>query len=107
MGSFRDFLSSDLKNTFFNPKEFAEKHIINDKEIEIIIDNDKLKDRQYQMKKAEGTYLGDVLFYAKKNDLPGKPVIGLHMKLDTKMYRVTEVNEDEEMYEITLGVNRS
>ncbi len=98
MANFKEYLSFDL-DTFF--KEFAENHIINGDEIEIIIDNEILKERQAQKE----IYEGDVLFYVRKTDFKEAPAIGQHIELDNNLYRVDSFNEEDGLYLITLGAN--
>lgn len=101
----KEYFSSDL-STFFNFNEFAEKHKINNEDIPIIIDHELLKERQ--IKCAEGTYLGDVLFHVKKSDFGEAPAIGQPVKFDGDCtMRVTDFQEDMGIYIITLGSNMS
>ena len=103
--NFKEQIKDDIKNVFLKSSEFAELHRIDDIEnISIIIDDDRLKE---QTLKAAGTYVGDVLFYIAVEDLPAKPVIGQIMKLDNKIHRVMNVGEEDGMFIITLGKNRS
>ena len=101
----KDYFKTDL-STFFNIDEFSEIHNISGKDIPIVIDNDLLKERQ--MKNASGIYSGDVLFYVKKSDFGDAPAIGEPVKFDgDNTMRVTDFQEEEEIYIITLGRNMS
>jgi hypothetical protein len=104
MSSFKEIVAQD-QATFFNVDEFAEWHNVNDKEAAIIIDNDLLKERK--SKYAEGTYLGSLLFYIKKEDLGYKPIFNEHMKFDKDIKFVTDVQDEDGCYIITLGENKS
>ncbi|MFT5872812.1 MAG: hypothetical protein ACI8WT_001749 [Clostridium sp.] len=97
--NFKEVLKDDLNNVFFNNDEFSEFHLIDGKNISIIIDTETLKVNKI---KAAGTYLGDVLFYAQKSDFQEIPVIGQRIKLDGELYSVNDIGDDNEMYEITL-----
>lgn len=98
--NFKEVLKEDLNNVFFNNDEFAEYHSVDGINILIIIDNDKLKANK--IKAASGTYSGDVLFYVQKSDFIETPAIDQRINLDGEIYRVNDVGEDNEMYEITL-----
>lgn len=97
--NFKEVLKDDLNNVFFNNDEFAEFHIVDGKNILIIIDNETLKANKI---KGAGTYLGDVLFYAQRSYFEETPVIGQRMTLDGEIYNINDIGEDNEMYEITL-----
>lgn len=102
--NFKDQLKEDL-NVFFNPDEFGEDHTIDNKVVNIIIDHDLLKERK--AKNADGTYLGDILFFIKKEDFGEEPARGQHVKFDGEIKFVTDCQEDLGMYIITLGANKS
>lgn len=104
MSTFKDFLDSDSA-VFLNIDEFATTHNIDGKDIDIVIDNDMLKERQ--AKYAEGTYLGDLLFHVKKSDFGYKPAIRKHIKFDGETYFITDFQEDMGIYIITIGANMS
>lgn len=96
---FKDYLKKDL-NIFINQNEFAEEHNIDGQDISIVVDNDKLK--EIKIKSLDGTYAGDVLFYIKKSNLEEKPAIGQRMEFDYELYSVSSIEEDNEIYTITL-----
>lgn len=100
----KDYFEMDLY-TFLNLDVFGEIHKISDVETVILIDNEILKERQ--IKSAEGTYIGDVLFYVKKSDLKIKPKVNNPLKLDGEMYFISKVSDEDGLYEIVLGSNRS
>lgn len=104
MASFKDYLIKDTNN-IFNTNEFAGIHNIDGQEKTIIKDNELLKERQ--AKYAEGTYKGDLLFFIKKDDFGEAPAIGQPVKFDNEVMRVSDFNENEGVYEITLEVNLS
>ena len=104
MAAFKDLLEQDY-SAVFNSDEFGEMHSIDDKDIAIVIDNDLLKERK--IKSAEGTYIGDLLFFVKKSDFGDQPAIGQVIKFDTKPMRVSDFQEDMGVYTITLEANMS
>jgi len=106
MPKFRDFLKTDL-NTFINSDEFATNHNVNGNEINIVIDTEFLKERSRKMSDPDGTYKEEILFHVKKDDFEGEPAIRSILKLDNTIYRISDVQEDEYMYTITLVGNGS
>lgn len=104
MATFKDYLASD-NDIFFNTDEFGELHNINGNNMTIMIDNDLLKERQ--IKSAEGTYTGNLLFSVRASEFGEKPAIEQIIKYDTKPMRVTDCQEDAGIYIITLEGNLS
>jgi hypothetical protein len=102
--NFKEQLAQDLALVFFNIDEFAELHTINSAQLNIVIDNDKLKERQT---KAEYGYNGDILFYVQKSVYGDAPAIGQIVKFDGEVYRVSDFHCDNGMYSITLAANMS
>ncbi len=91
--SFKDILKNDLENTFFLAEEFAERHTINGKEMDVLFD---------------GIYTADLLLYVKVQDFGVPPKVGALLILDgSKTYRVKEVTEEMGVYAIALGANRA
>ncbi len=104
MSTFKEILERD-NAVFFNEDESAETHNINGKDIAITIDEDLLKERS--VKSAEGTYLGSLLFYVKKEDLGFEPILGKIVKYDKEPKFITDCQENMGIYTITLGENMS
>lgn len=43
--NFKETINKDLQHVFFNTNEFAEQHTLNGISVEVIMDNDRLKER--------------------------------------------------------------
>jgi hypothetical protein len=106
--SFKDFIAADAA-VFINPDEFAEKHNLDGRDIDIVIDDDELQRRKLKATNPEdGIYSAVLLFYAMKSDFAARPVIGKPLKLDNRIYRINDVQVDDPvMYTITLERNGS
>lgn len=104
MVNFKDQLLIDSAE-FINIDEFGENHNIDGANMPIVIDNDLLKERQ--VKSAEGTYLGDLLFYVKKSDFGEEPAVSQHIKFDGVLKFINECQSEMDMYIITIGENKS
>ncbi|MCI7302306.1 MAG: sugar ABC transporter ATP-binding protein [Clostridiales Family XIII bacterium] len=100
--SFKDMLAEDRTKVFVDPDIFGETHLVNGKEIVIVIDNDELKERQGSQDLAveEST----TLFYCKKEDLP---VVypGQTIKYDRRICMVDDVKDDMGMLTVALHEN--
>ena len=100
----KDYFKKDM-NTFFNVNEHGDTHNIDGKDIVVIVDNETLKERQ--IKSAQGTFIGGVLFYVEKSKLERMPRVGRSMEFDNEAYIVADVTLDGDMYSITLEANMS
>lgn len=96
----KDFINQDL-SAFFNSNEFSETHNINGKDVSIVKDHELLKERE--VKCAEGTYLGDLLFHIKAEDFGEEPAIGAVIIYDNEPMKITDFEENMGVYTITLG----
>ena len=98
-------LENDLNNVFFNTDEFAEKHIVDDKEMSIIIDNEKLNELKAKSQYAEYIATCSMLIMVKASDFSYKPAIGQVISIDGDIYRANLVTETGMIYEIALEAN--
>jgi hypothetical protein len=107
----KDYFGLDMQ-TFFNTDEFAETHIVNGTEMDIVLDEDLLKERQANKTDTEGRYISgiynaDVLFHVQKSIYGDSPAVGEIVDLDGEIYRVADVQEDANIYSISLAANDS
>lgn len=98
----KDYFLKDI-DTFINIDEFGEMHLIDGKDVEVIIDNDQLKERS--KKEYDGISIGEILFYVRKGDLIKTPKEGAPMFFDNKQMYIFNVREDNGIYEIILNQN--
>lgn len=103
--SFKETIQADLSSIFFNLDEFAELHIIDGKEMKVIVDEDMLKERQ--IKAAEGVYTGTLLFHVEKSTFGEKPAVGQRLRFDNRVFTVNDFQDSDGMYTITLEGNLS
>lgn len=98
--AFKDYVEQDL-NVFFNVEELGETHNLNGKDVTLVMDNELLKERQ--IKAAEGTYIGDLLFHIRKSEWGKKPVIRKQIvTFDQAKHRVSDYSEDNGICTVTL-----
>ncbi|CDG37250.1 hypothetical protein CTHBC1_2667 [Acetivibrio thermocellus BC1] len=104
MKSFKEQITADLQ-IFLNLDHFAELHTVEGQEIKVVLDDDKLVERQ------GGAELGvaeaDLLMYAKASDLPPRKAPGSAINIDGREYIVTDWREDMGLATVALRQNRS
>lgn len=97
--TFKDFLESDLQKTFFNTGEFATTIIFEGESVDILLDDDMLK--QQQLKKGQtGAHKEELLFYVRKSQLLFYPRPDNIALFDNCRWLVKEVSEDLGMFTI-------
>lgn len=106
--SFKEVLQADIDNTFMNLEEFADIHIVDGKEIPVLVDDNEIIERQKKMKSnMEGVYVKQKLIYVKASDFGVLPAIGRQIMFDGKRYLVTDSTDEQGMYAITMEANRT
>jgi nitrate reductase NapAB chaperone NapD len=101
--NFKEILAKDLTNTFLNINEFGEIRLIDGKELIVIMDDDLLQKRKSLANNpTDGVYNASLVFHVSKSSLSKKPVIKADMKVDARLYTITDVQENESMYTVTL-----
>lgn len=92
--NFKNQLTEDL-DVFFNVAEFGEVHKIGNKDVIIIIDNEKLENDKAKTK--DTAYLqmlnkASILFFAKKSDFEKLPKVNENIIFDGKPNKVININ---------------
>lgn len=104
MKTFKEQVSADLE-VFINLDHFGEIHTIEGQKVKVVLDDDKLVERQ------GGAELGvaeaDLLLFAHAADLPSKKAPGSALNIDGREYIVTDWREDMGMATVALRQNRS
>ena len=101
--SFKDTIKADIKRVFINFDEFGEKHIVEGKEIVIVVDTDELIERQGGQELAIAE--SGTLFYAQCSDLPPRRAPGSNLNVDGRECLVDEWREDMGIAAIALREN--
>lgn len=106
--TFKELLEQEAKRIFLNFDEFGEKHLVDGKEMLVIVDNNEHIERENrQTSRAEGLYIKEILFYVCKEDFGSLPAIGRICRFDRKDYIVADAINEDGIYSITLEANRS
>lgn len=107
---FKELVYNDIHSVFMNPQEFGEKHLVDGKEMTVIIDGNEVTERskkQTDTGRVEGVYLRQMVLYAAKSQFGPLPAQGRILKLDKSTYRVMDATDEGGIYSITLGAVRS
>lgn len=106
--TFKDILQQDIKRTFLNIEEFGEMHDINGEEVMIIIDENELTEREKRIRRNEGElHKKQLLFYVAAEDFGNLPAPGKVLKLDKKQYIITDAENEDGIYAISLEAVKS
>ena len=105
--SFKEYIKNDINNSFIQSTEFAEMAMINNVEVLVVEDSDKL---EYKIKKDyDGLIIGDILFYISSDEYLKIPYVNQpepisDMKINYKGKPCTVINVNKQMgvYEIIL-----
>lgn len=100
----QQMINNDL-NVIFNEDEFAQKHIVNGKDMVIVVDNGKLSELKAKSQYAESISTAEMLIIVRKSVFGNKPGIGSILTIDDDIYRVVMVEEQFCVFEITLEAN--
>lgn len=108
MLTFKDIMKRDIETTFFNAEEFAEKHTVDGKELNIIVDGYEQLEREKRYQALEdGIHAKQVLFYVAAADFGRLPKVGRLMTFDNANYRVTDAIREGGVYSISLEAAKS
>jgi len=99
---FKDQLALDTA-VFLNTDEFADTHNIDGEQVTCVFDNDIFQKGQT----ADGVYISIKKLFIKSADLPDRPVVGQHVRVDGELYLVSDSTEVMGLLEITLEANET
>jgi len=102
--SFKDMVQKD-RGIFLNIDEFGEVHKVEGKLITVVIDDNRLRERQGG---AEvGVAESSLLLFAYSEDLPPRREAGESINVDGREYIVDDWSEDMGVAQIALGQRRT
>lgn len=102
--SFKDDSMSDINTVFCNNTEFFEEHLIDGKNLNILIDEDELMRRKASSDHEKGLHKKQVLFFVAGSEFGPLPAVNRILTLDKKKYLVADAKRIAGMYEILLEV---
>ncbi|MEK5069810.1 hypothetical protein [Sporosarcina sp. FSL K6-1508] len=98
MKTFKDFLNSDL-GIFINEGEFGTKLTIEDELVVVVLDDDKMVERQ--IGKQLELHNEELLFYVEKSKLSFYPRPDNVVRFDDVVWKVSQVQEDAGLLTVT------
>lgn len=103
--NFKEQIQKDLDAVFFNLKEFAEIHCIENKQIAVVVDNDQLN----KLKKGQilGLIEADMLIMGRASDFPADLAPGRFMNVDNREMIIANSGKDMGLVEVALRQNRT
>ena len=107
--SFKDCGAADIHGVFLNNQEFASTHTIDGKEMDAVVDENALLERDAARGgvHTDGTYRTRRLLYVDKADYGGRPMSGKILNLDGREYRVVQADDDAGMLAIEIEAIRT
>lgn len=112
--TFKDTIKQDIRAVFLNFDEFGEIHRLNGKERLVIIDENELTEREKKIKVSGGMkgvdgelHLKQLLFYIASADFGKLPSPGSVLDFDGRKYVITDAENEDGIYSISLEANRS
>lgn len=105
MSAFKDMVAHDLDAVFLNVDEFAELHMVEGKEIPVVMDDDRLT----TLKKGQilGLVEADMLLMGKVSDFPADMEPGRLLNVDGRELIVSKSSRDMGLIEAALRQNRT
>ena len=110
--TFKDVVKQDIKSVFMNFDEFGEIHKLNGKKKLVIVDEIELTEREKRVRnsdgiKGEGLHKKQLLFYIEAEKFGPLPSPGNLLNFDGKDYNITDANDEDGIYSISLEAKRS
>lgn len=106
--SFKELVQKDVGDVFLRLDEFGDTHIIDGKEMTVLIDDNEIIEREKKMKSnMDGVYVRQKLIYVKAEEFGSLPAIGRAIMFDGKRYLVLEAVDEQGVYSITMEANRT
>lgn len=107
MKSFKDLIQGDNK-IFINPKEFGDQHLIDGIEMNVIIDNNEMLERETRYKIHDyGLFTKQLLIYVLAEQFGPLPAVGRILKVGKQLYKIIDAINEDGIYSITLEANKS
>jgi len=112
MRTFKEQMGLDIRSVFMNFDEFGEIHELNGRKKLVIIDENELTERGKRIQgrgeaKGEGLHKKQLLFYIAAEKFGQLPSPGNLLNFDGKEYIITDANDEEGIYSISLEAKRS
>ena len=106
--TFKDFAASDIKTTFFNFDEHADKHLVDGKEVLVILNSYDVRDHSAHWEAGAkqnfdtGLYNLNMVMYIQVDDYGPKPKQGKLLTLDKLAYTIRKCDDEGGIYRMRL-----
>ena len=112
MLTLKEQIERDNRSVFMNFDEFGEIHKLNGKKKLVIVDENELTEREKRIRnrdgiKGEGLHKKQLLFYIEAEKFGPLPSPGNLLNFDGKDYNITDANDEDGIYSISLEAKRS
>lgn len=116
MSAFKDIIHDDCSDVFLNTEEFSDEHVINGQTLKCQVDDYEQISREkgYQYNRSlhgDGIYLKEVMIYVLSSEFDSHfgslPAVGRTLYLDSRQYLVTDAQDEDGIYSISLGSNET
>lgn len=106
---FKQIVRNDNRAVFLNLQEFADLHVVNGREMSVIIDSNELEEREkaYKGNHVDGIYKKTLLIYVLAVEFGRMPAVNSLVRLDGTDYRVTNAINEDAIYSIEMEAVRS
>ena len=95
MSAFKDAVSRDAEMVFVNIDEFADKHVINGREVVCVVDENVIDDVKWTLNNpVEGVFDHTFTIYIRTGVLERCPVENEILRLDGKICLVRKVSDE-------------
>lgn len=95
MSAFKDAVSKDAEMVFINEDEFADKHVINGREVLCIVDENEINEAKWTLNNpVEGVFDHTFTIYIRTGVLERCPVENEVLRLDGKLCFVRKVSDE-------------
>lgn len=106
--TFKELLRTDVGTVFMNPNEFGESHTVNGKQMNILIDDNELTEREKRMQSnMDGVFKKQTLIYVSAITFGPLPAVGRPITIDGKSFEVVESLNEHGIYSLHLEANRN
>ena len=108
---FKEQVAEDNK-VFLNLEEFSVLHMVNGREMAVLIDGNEMieREKRHQNRQGvytDGVYIKELLIYVRAEDFGKLPAIGRVLTMDGKTYTISDAIDEDGIYSLSLEANRT
>ena len=104
----KGIMDDDIRSTFMDIEEFADVHVVNGKEMSVLVDDNEIVEREKKEKtRMDGIWVKQKLIYVMAGEFGALPAAGRAILFDGKTYIVQEAVDEQGIYSILMEANRT